>query len=382
MPVNFSRYIKEGTEVIIGPNEWSEYKKKLKFNSVAVITITSKSCIKYVSDIESEKILEVKEEPTFKSVDKFFEEIYPIYKKLLKSKKEIILIALGGGSVIDTCKILSLMLSNNIKTSFDALVKSESDPPILIEKIKIICVPTTAGTGAETTQFSTIWNMEKGLKYSIISNKLKRVIILDPKLCLDLPEHVTISTGTDSLCQLLESTWSKKANQKSIDVATLGIQYITDNFSNVISNPKNIDFRQGMLIASYLSGISISISNTTLCHSISYPLTSFIKIPHGIACGFTLIEVIKLNSSNEEKFIKNTLKAAGIFGTENLINKISKIFHDINFKKIIYPFLKDIEKNIDKFLPLTFNSRASNNPVDVSMDDIEKIIKNSINYFK
>ena len=72
MPVNFSSYVKEGTEVIIGPNEWPEYKKKLKSNSVAVITITSKSCIKYVSDIESEKILEVKEEPTFKSVDKLF----------------------------------------------------------------------------------------------------------------------------------------------------------------------------------------------------------------------------------------------------------------------------------------------------------------------
>mgnify|MGYP001443030435 CR=1 FL=1 len=378
MSINLSRYFKDGTTVIIGPNEWSRYKKKL--NSSALIIITSKSCKKYVSDIDSEKILEVKEEPTFKSVDKLFEEIYPVYKKLLTNNKEITLIALGGGSVIDTSKILSLMLSNNIKTSFDALVKS--DPPRLIEKIKIICVPTTAGTGAETTQFSTIWNMEKGLKYSIISTKLNRIIILDPKLSLDLPEKVTISTGTDSLCQLLESTWSKKADQESIDASTLGIQYLTDNFSNVISNPKNIDFRQGMLIASFLSGISISISNTTLCHSISYPLTSFINIPHGIACGFTLIEVIKLNSTKEEKFIKNTLKAAGIFDVENLINKISQIFKDINFKKIIYPFLEDIEKNIDKFLPLTINSRASNNPVDVSLVDIEKIIKNSLNYFK
>ncbi len=381
MTVNIDEYIKEGTNVKIGLNEWSKYKKNLQKNLTKTLIITSKSCKKYISSINSEKVLEVKEEPTFHSIDNSLKEIYPIYKKIIEKNDEITLIAVGGGSVIDTAKILSLMLSNNIKTALDALEKSNLSE--LDEKIKTICVPSTAGTGAETTQFSTIWDKSKGLKYSIVSNKLNRTIILDPELSLYLPNQITITTGIDALCQLLESTWSNKADKFSAKSAKLGYQILKDNLVNTINSPQNEESRLSMLISSYLSGISISKANTTLCHSISYPLTALIGIPHGLACGLTLIETIRFNSKDNDKFLKNTLKATNHIYSKDLINEVEDLFKKINFEKQLQFFIPILERSLNKILPLTINSsRANNNPFKAEIEDINHIIEKSINRVK
>ncbi len=378
MTVNIDEFIKDGTSSRIGLNEWSKYKKELHENLTKSVIITSKSCKKYLSDINSEKVLEIKEEPTFQSIDKLLEAIYPIYKKATQQNDEIILIALGGGSVIDTAKILSLMLSNNMKTSMDTLEKSSSSK--LNEKVKIICVPSTAGTGAEVTQFSTIWDKAKGLKYSIVSNELNRIIILDPEISLSLPNEIIISTSIDALCQILESTWSIKADKFSIKSAKLGYQILKNNIAKTIDNTKDQDSRLSMLISSYLSGISISKANTTLCHSISYPLTALLGMPHGLACGLTLIETIRFNAKDNEKFLKNTLKATNHISSEDLINEVEDLFKKINFEKQLQFFIPRIKENLNKILPLTINSsRANNNPIKAEIEDICHIIDKSIN---
>ena len=102
---------------------------------------------------------------------------------------------------------------------------------------------------------------QNGIKYSIIASEINREIILDPEISLSLPEKITISTGIDSLCQILESTWSKKANDKSLSAASLGFKYINKNFYSVINNPIDAESRKEMLFASFLSGVSISISS-------------------------------------------------------------------------------------------------------------------------
>ena len=137
-----------------------------------------------------------------------------------------------------------------------------------------------------------------------------------------------------------------------------------------------------MLISSFLSGVSISTANTTLCHSISYPLTSILSIPHGLACGFSLVEVIKFNSKSNDKFLKNTLDITKCKNSEMLIGKIYDILTNIEFKSYMSQYLSVIEKNIDNLIPLTFNSRSSNNPVPASLHDVETIIKNSLESFK
>ena len=376
MKKDLSEFIDSGATLKFGLGKWNDTKKSLLKSNNDLIIITSKSCKKFISDIPSKYILVIKEEPSLKLIDNYFYEI----SKIISKTNELTFIALGGGSVIDTAKILSLMIGNNIKSSDEAIEKSSENK--ISEKSKIICIPSTAGTGAEITPFSTIWDKKNGSKYSILSNKINREIILDPEISISLPEEITISTGLDSLCQILESTWSKKANKKSLSAASLGFEYLNKNFNNVISNPSDIESRQDMLFASFLSGVSISISNTTLCHSISYPLTSILNVPHGVACALTLIQVIKFNSFEKERFLKNTLKAVNVESSEILVKEISSMLESLNYKDVIQPFIEKIEKNINKLLPLTLSSRASNNPVTATLIDVEKILKNSLNYYK
>tara|TARA_Y100000748_G_scaffold64404_1_gene52033 strand:- start:712 stop:1845 length:1134 start_codon:yes stop_codon:yes gene_type:complete len=376
MKKDLNEFLDSGATLKLGPGKWSEAKESLSESTNDLIVITSKSCKEFISNIPTKYILVIKEEPSLNLIDNYFDEI----SKIINKDNEITYIALGGGSVIDTAKILSLMIANNIKSSKEAIDKSNDNN--ISEKSKIICIPSTAGTGAEITPFSTIWDKKNGLKYSIITSKINREIILDPEISLSLPEKITISTGLDSLCQILESTWSKKANNKSLSAASLGFEYLSKNLNYVIANPVDVESRKEMLFASFLSGVSISISNTTLCHSISYPLTSILNVPHGIACALTLIEVIRFNSLKKEKFLKNTLKVTNVESSESLVKKISLLLENIKYRDAIQPFIIKIEKNIDKLLPLTISSRASNNPVNATISDVEKILKNSLNYYK
>ena len=376
MKKDLKGFINSGATLKFGSGKWNDTKKSLRKSNNDLIIVTSKSCKKFISDIPFKYILVINEEPSLKLIDNYFYEI----SKIISKTNELTFIALGGGSVIDTAKILSLMIGNNIKSSNQAIEKSSENR--ISEKSKIICIPSTAGTGAEITPFSTIWDKKNGSKYSILANKIDREIILDPEISISLPEEITIATGLDSLCQILESTWSKKSNKKSLSAASLGFEYLNKNLNNVISNPSDIESRQNMLFASFLSGVSISISNTTLCHSISYPLTSILNVPHGVACALTLVEVIKFNSFKNEEVLKNTLQAVNIESSEILVKKISSMLESLNYKDVIRPFIEKIEKNIDKLLPLTLSSRASNNPVTAKLIDVEKILKNSLNFYK
>ena len=376
MKKNLNGFLDSGATLQFGSGKWNKIKRNLLKSNNDLIVVTSKSCKKFITDIPSKYFLVISEEPSLNLIDNYFDEISKIINKANKTTY----IALGGGSVVDTAKILSLMVDNNIKSSKEA-IKKTNDVNIS-EESKIICIPSTAGTGAEITPFSTIWDKENGIKYSIIANKINREIILDPEISISLPEKITISTGIDSLCQILESTWSKKANDKSLSAASLGFEYVNKNFYSVINNPIDAESRKEMLFASFLSGISISISNTTLCHSISYPLTSLLNVPHGIACGLTLVEVIKFNSTSKGKFLKNTFKVANVEDSESLVKKILLLFEKVKYKNIIEPYITKIEKNIDKLLPLTISSRASNNPINATINDVEKILKNSLDYYK
>ena len=103
-------------------------------------------------------------------------------------------------------------------------------------------------------------------------------------------------------------------------------------------------------------------------------------MPHGLACGLTLIETIRFNSIEEDKFLTNTLQATNHGDSEELINEIEDILGRINFGKQLQIYKKDLEQNLDRILPLTTNtSRANNNPVKAEIEDIKNIIKRSIN---
>ena len=314
----------------------------------------------------------VSQEPDVEMLDYFCGE--------LKKLNIETVIAVGGGSVIDTAKIISLMLSNNIYNSSDLIRLSKEN--FLEEKIKVIAVPTTAGTGAEATPFSTIWDFQKEKKFSCLASDFsKREIILDPQLTISLPFLQTVSSGLDAICQNLESMWSLKSNSDVKKIAGEGIILGMKNLIKSTKNPENLDFRRNLLVASYLSGVSISISETTLCHSISYPLTYKFNVPHGLACSFSLLEVLKYNYSVVPQIVDEIISEIRLNSFNELIQGFDELLISLDYQKIMKPYFLTQNINTDELaLECIDSTRSSNNPGLVNDKVVKRILDKSLNY--
>ncbi|MCF2948126.1 phosphonoacetaldehyde reductase [Paraglaciecola aquimarina] len=222
-------------------------------------------------------------------------------------------VALGGGSVIDTAKVFSALLSFP-EQSLDALLSQKA----LVSKVNLIAIPTTAGTGAEVTPFATVWESETNTKHSLSGIK-PSAAVLDANLTLTLPYYETLYPALDALSHALESLWNKHRTLKSQQAAISAIELICDNLPIVLKEPQNLSARQNLLKAATQAGLAISTTKTALAHAISYPLTLKYAVPHGLACSFSLLSLLnivgneKLNLSiNLSNKVKNLLNSLGL----------------------------------------------------------------------
>ncbi len=172
------------------------------------------------------------------------------------------IISIGGGSTIDVGKWLASKF-----------------------RLRHTAVPTTAGTGSEVTKYCVLMVDGKKVTFNL---KEPDSYILDPGLVITLPELHTLSSGMDALSQALESYWSTKATRESQNYAVLAIELLISNLKLSMENPLNEVYRMNMLIGANMSGRAINITQTNVCHAISYPLTEIYNIPHGIACAMSL----------------------------------------------------------------------------------------------
>lgn len=148
-------------------------------------------------------------------------------------------------------------------------------------------IPTTGGTGSEVTRFAVL-NVD-GRKKTFTDEKfVPQGYVLDPHLSLTLPKEHTLASGLDALSQSLESLWSKNATIESTAYATVGMDLALKSLERTLDFPEDVNARMDMLMAANMSGRAINITQTNICHAISYPLTDWYGIPHGIACGLSL----------------------------------------------------------------------------------------------
>jgi len=197
-------------------------------------------------------------------------------------------VALGGGSAIDTAKALIVGTAGG---SFDELLALlASGKPFTPSKIKtLIAIPTTAGTGSEVTPWATIWDAAKQKKYSLhLDCTWPKAAIVDPELMLTLPRSITVSTGLDALSHALESIWNVNANPISDTFAISAIHEIMACLPLLAKELDNKALRSSMALAAMKAGLAFSNTKTALAHSISYEMTLRHGLPHGIACSFTL----------------------------------------------------------------------------------------------
>lgn len=214
------------------------------------------------------------------------------------------IIAIGGGSVIDTAKGVNIVVTEETNDLID-LMGSE----ILKKNMKpLIVIPTTSGTGSEATLVAVIANTEKNVKMTFNSYKLvPNVAILDPAMTLTLPPKLTATTGIDSLTHAIEAYTSLQKNPISDAFAISSISFIKENLIEAVKNGNNKAARLGMANASLIAGIAFSNSMVGIVHAIGHAIGGVAHVPHGIAMTILLPYGMKYNLPKVEKYYSELL---------------------------------------------------------------------------
>lgn len=287
---------------------------------------------------------------------------------LLKKYEEInfnLIIAYGGGSVIDFSKVISLYKKNilNFKTNFQ---NSEG----LLNTISLIAVPTTAGSGAESTQFAVLY--KENVKYSIVNkNIIPKYAILDSKSTFSLSKYQTAYSGIDALCQAIESLWAINRNKKSEQYALKALELIYPNIIKCYEGIK--ENRLPVLEGSNFSGKAINISKTTAPHAMSYYLTCYHNIPHGEAVAINIEPFIKINFESISENIKiKLLKIFSVNTKDEFIKSVSLLKSNLGLRLNLSEIKGLDSKN---YLSKINVERLNNNPIKLTSKELFALIK-------
>ncbi|MDA7683902.1 phosphonoacetaldehyde reductase [bacterium] len=286
---------------------------------------------------------------------------------LLREHKFEHIIAIGGGSVIDSAKALAATLPLETKNPLAEIFRGGSALPES-NFIEVSAIPTTSGTGSEVTPFATIWDKLRVKKHSLYDPLLfPKYALLIPELTFSLPRKETLYTALDSLSHALESIWNNNSSLITQKIAEVSSRLIVENLADTIENPTNRTGRSALQLSSLLSGIAISTTRTALAHSISYPLTAKYGIPHGLACGFTLLALLRKIQNEHGQILKD----------KALLISLEEMLVSFNLNQEIKKYAKTSE--ILACLPqMTKSDRAGNFFLNFSSEDISEIIKSSI----
>lgn len=305
---------------------------------------------------------DIEENPSLTSCQKAIDAI--------KNVNADVIIAIGGGSVIDTAKVVRVSLYKDI-FDVNALFKNA---PVKQKIPEFIAVPTTHGTGSEVTMWATVWDKEKNEKKSLAEiENYPSVALYDVSLVQDLPLSISIATTLDALSHSFEAIWNKNRNPIATQYAFQAIKLIYSNIDN-ISDKTSLETRKKLLLASTYAGLAFSNTKTAAAHSISYPLTLRYQIPHGIACSMPLYPILKLNYHSLKEEFDNLFKFLQVSDADEFFHKIHRTVEG----KVIFNLHRYGVKKSDLHLILNESftkNRMENNVVELSKDRIQWILE-------
>ncbi|MCM3538163.1 iron-containing alcohol dehydrogenase [Priestia endophytica] len=313
---------------------------------------------------------EVMPEPPFENLEQMMIQ--------LEGKEYDLLIGVGGGSVLDATKVLSIMLTN--QENVRDLVGIEK---VQNAGISTILVPTTSGTGSEVTYNAIFTDVRDKVKKGIVSPYLlPKVAIVDPALTLTVPPSVTAATGMDALVHAVESYTAIRAGELTDGIALQAIKLISRSLRKAVYNGKDVKAREDMAMGSLLAGISLGNAGVGAVHALAYPLGGKFKVPHGVANSLLLPFVMKYNVVADLEKFAEVAKALG----ENIeglslreaanctVYALTQLAQDIGIPSSLkdvgvtaedIPNLAEEASKIDRLL--------NNNPRWLTVKEIEKI---------
>ncbi len=288
------------------------------------------------------------------------------------------LIAIGGGSCIDLAKAIAALYhllpreGLSEETVLHAVRERAYDAPHLF--LPVIAMPTTAGTGSEVTKWATVWDPGHKEKLSIdCTENVPKAAILIPEWTALMDPKLTLSTGLDALSHGMEAFWANSRTPLSQALAIAAIEKIRLFLPRVLRPEEAADLgiRTEMCVASLLAGLAFSITRTTACHAISYPLTMRYDIPHGMAAAMTLSAVLSRNEAVVPKIkeIKTLFEKEGGFAP--WIKHLTEPIMPLRLSSFGVG-----EGELNGIADLTFTAgRMDNNPVPLSKEEVLAILR-------
>lgn len=300
-----------------------------------------------------------------------------------KASDSEVIIAVGGGSVIDVAKSVYILSSQSSNDYVNVVIEDNAKDEL---QGRFIAVPTTAGTGSESTHFAVVY--VNGTKFSLAHPQaVADTAVLDPRMTESLPPRITAATGMDAIAQATEAFWSVNSTEESRNFSREALKVLLPALKVAVLNP-DASSRSAMLHGANLAGRAINIAKTTACHAVSYPITSKFGIPHGHAVALTLPSFIEYNSDVTEI---STQDDRGADFVQIRMNELLEMFgadSPLKAKEILEELMDAIglerrfsalgvdEKGIDYIVKNGFNpQRVKNNPRHLSESQLREILK-------
>ena len=284
------------------------------------------------------------------------------------------LIAIGGGSSMDTCKAIGIIIAN---PEFEDVRSLEGVAPTKHPSVPIIAVPTTAGTAAEGTINYVITDVEKKRKFVCVDvHDIPVVAIIDPEMMSTMPKGLTAATGMDALTHAIEGYITKGAWEMTDMFHLKAIELISKSLRGAVANTK--EGREGMALGQYIAGMGFSNVGLGIVHSMAHALGAVYDTPHGVANAILLPTVMEYNAPTTGEKYRDIAKAMGVEGTEKMsqaeyrkaaVEAVRQLSKDVGIPQDLKAIVK--EEDV-RFLAESAMADACRpgNPKDPTLEDI------------
>ena len=289
------------------------------------------------------------------------------------------IIAIGGGSSMDTSKAIGIIITN---PAFEDVRSLEGLSATTKPSVPIFAIPTTAGTAAEVTINYVITDVEKKRKFVCVDpHDIPVVAFVDPDMMSSMPKGLTASTGMDALTHAIEGYTTKGANTITDMFNLKAIELIAQSLRGAVENTP--EGREGMALGQYLTGMGFSNCGLGIVHSMAHGLGALYDTPHGVANAIILPTVMEYNKDAVGEKLRDVAKAMGVADTEKMskeeyqkaaIDAVKKLAEDVGIPKDL--------KNIMKPEDVDFLSQSAmddacrpGNPRDPKLEDIQELFK-------
>ena len=346
------------------------YKKALIVTQENILKNVTDKVLEVLDGFDYELFMEVKPNPTIKNV-----------KDGVSRCKEInadYIIAIGGGSVIDTAKAIGIIITN---PEFSNVVSLDGTAETKNKSLPIIAIPTTAGTAAEVTINYVITDEERVKKMVCVDpHDVPVLSIIDQELMMEMPKMVAASTGMDALTHAIEGFTTKAAWEMTDMFHLEAIKLIFNSIEKAV-NEKDKKAIENVGLGQYIAGMGFSNVGLGLVHAMAHPLGALYDTPHGIANAVILPYVIEYNSNVCYDKLKEIAKAMNLevdnLSNEEVASSIVKSIKEMNKKLGIPSNLKELNaslKDMDWLANAAYNDIClGGNPKEASVEDIKKI---------